>query len=186
MAGGIKFKFADLFKFRQLYKGDRESILLNVILLIVFFSYLAYDIVYLLFNPKDFLPAILTISPFLIFTAALYFLYTPRRFELIKFAFMIAHTIVVSILVFYALGTEPGIQYVFIAFGLAPILLYKKKFLIPWILFAMVNFFLFILTDVTHWNLVPADFVFPEVLILPFRISLILAYLHLQPLLVSW
>lgn len=77
-------------------------------------------------------------------------------------------------LVFYALGTLPGIQYVYIAFGLAPIILYKKKFLLVWILFSLINFSLFVISDVTEISLVPADFNFPEELITPFRISLIL------------
>ena len=156
-------------------KGDYKSeFLLKVTLQTVFVGYLFYAILYSAISIEILYPAIITVAGVLLIDAILYLLYLRGFNTIVKHSLLLLLSVSMSALVFFILGPKPGLHYFFLAFMLLPLMLLSFRNVLAWVLYVIINLFLFIWAEI-YLEEFAHQFHIPENIILPFRVITIVS-----------
>lgn len=147
----------------------KSAFILKVALQTSFVGFLLYAIFYAVISVKLLYPAIITAVSFMVVDVVLYILYLRKHIRLVKHLFLFTHVISASVLAFFLLGPESGIHFLFLALSFLPLIFLTYRKFISWLVYLLINLFLFIWAEVYLENL-GFTYLLPENVLVPFKI----------------
>ena len=103
------------------FEDNKRNQFLRLLLYLSLLSYLSYIIFYIIIVPLHFLPAILTISIYLVCNIFALILYKKTFYLVSKILFLSAQTVALIVIVFYIFGPRSELHYYFLLFALIPL-----------------------------------------------------------------